>query len=144
MYFCAQIITNAYSSKERTLDPLELKLEVVVRCLVGGGKWTRMLWKSRKCFNSPAISPALEYYISKASMRLLTMVHWTPNHFHQLYITHLLFAVDDWRAAEAFHIFPEVFLMPPSQCLYPFWLCYCSFLCKMYPMACGNIANIIQ
>lgn len=54
------------------------------------------------------------------------MVHWVYDHLHSFFLKikpsallAALLAEADWQAAEPLHILPKVFMMPPSQCLYP-------------------------
>lgn len=43
---CNKCIPGAYGDPERVLEPMELKVEMVVSLLVGAGNRIRVLWKS--------------------------------------------------------------------------------------------------
>lgn len=62
MYVCTACVPMP-SDQKIVLDPLELKLQVVVNHHVDTGSRTWILYKNNKCFNYWAIFLACYYYI---------------------------------------------------------------------------------
>ena len=47
---CTTYVPGAHRGQQRVLDPLEVGLEVVVRCHVGDGNQTQILGKNPPCW----------------------------------------------------------------------------------------------
>lgn len=47
--YCIYMVPRTFEDQNRTLDSLELELEVIAGHYVGAGNWTQVLWKNNQC-----------------------------------------------------------------------------------------------
>lgn len=47
--YCIYMVPRTFEDQNRTLDPLELELEVIAGHYVCAGNWTQVLWKNNQC-----------------------------------------------------------------------------------------------
>lgn len=79
IYDCAiYMLPPTFGDQNRTLDPLELELEVVPGHYVGTGNWTQVPWKSSQCSQPPShlFSPSTLFLRQDLWLKLVT--RWAP------------------------------------------------------------------
>lgn len=79
IYDCAiYMLPPTFGDQNRTLDPLELELEVVPGHYVGAGNWTQVPWKSSQCSWPPShlFSPSTLFLRQDLWLKLVTQ--WAP------------------------------------------------------------------